>query len=717
MRIHSISSLVLVSIAVLLAVSSTVLAVGEQVPPQEKQFADWIHVLEPHLHATGFDGGDPYAIGPQPFDWRHHSQFIVTLDNTGAPANPYKIPGGAALSTAALYYAIYTGDFNVSPGDLEHGGWWPFATIPADMDRSLIVQGEQNGGVLQDTYQLLKHIGSPQWMMRAKGDVLNAFYGDFFFRRPVKKLDPSTFQPPQPSDAEHEWWSIDYEAPWTAKTPADLPARNEEFWTNPYTSAPMRVSDEPGDLQWTNAGWLSQWAAQVEPSGKVQTHNGSGSYDPKLKLEVLLPNWKQFPPQPWSARCGAQLAATPVWLTSGTDSAAMKQHLDSLLAHYTKNEIGRTKELQLDATAERAPIEELVCPQALALAAYYYALATADTQVSLRDIVDSGFWPYDTFPTWLDLTETLYDFNRYEDIGLGYGPGAVMNGVPQPAQWYGQLSTDLGTPQWLLWRKAEILNQVHAELFFNPRAEYVPKQGIDPESEDLLPKFAAFWVNPVASAAAGKPVAFTYGPVLGQLSALDVNLLRPLYEGAHIRYAQQVPLINLADKMQHAAGGQPNYVYRQRSVEGVTEMGRAWQVPASAGGGLAELRWRFSDPAGLQENVLLDTGWDTPAPMPGADAKPMRAPYRYGVRTYQYGEDVNDGITSFWQKDNPAPQLVYDGVAPLVKRYGLTFSQQPRDYTFIVQMIRIRSGGVQLPGGKAGIDPLVEPMVLELASN
>jgi hypothetical protein len=279
------------------------------------------------------------------------------------------------------------------------------------------------------------------------------------------------------------------------------------------------------------------------------------------------------------------------------------------------------------------------------------------------------------------------------------------------------LATDLGTPQWLLWRKAEILNQVHAELYFNSRPDYIPAQGVDVRTMDVLPRFAAFWVNPVASAAAGKPVAFEYGTAMGQLSALDVNLLRPLYEGARIRYDQQVPLVNLADKTQYAAGGQPNFVYRQRDVKGVTEMARAWELPANAGGGLAELRWRFSEPAWLQENVLLDTGWDPPRQEIGIDGQPQRPKYRYGIRTYQLGDEVNGWITSFWTGHDALPQIVYDGVAPLCKRYGLDFIHQPRDYTWIVQMIRIRAGGTQLPGGRAGIDPLAEPMQLEITAS
>src|SRR5438046_7340879 len=63
--------------------------------------------------------------------------------------------------------------------------------------------------------------------------------------------------------------------------------------------------------------------------------------------------------------------------------------------------------IRFDTSGERAPLEQLPCPMALQLAAQYYVLSTLDTSVSLRKLIDSGFWPYDTFPTWLDLSETL----------------------------------------------------------------------------------------------------------------------------------------------------------------------------------------------------------------------------------------------------------------------------------------------------------------------
>jgi hypothetical protein len=665
---------------------------------QEREFSEWIKVLEPHLRPAYREEGDTEA----PFDWRRDSQFLVQLNGEGEPANAYFIPGGAALVAAARAYALLTGDFAVSLGELEQSGWWPYATIPADMDRSALVIKTDGGRVL-DKYHHLKSIGSANWIAEAKREVLREFYGDFFYR-PLNDEDKAAGMPK------------------TSRTPADLPSRRAEFWINPYTGTPMRVSEEPGDLRLEDVSFFKQGSlVSFRRDGTIASHHGSsGSVgrDKSNPVEVAMLNWQWEKPQPWSARAGQDLPVLPVWLRSGAESASAQAHLDALLTQMAPlDKHGATTGIIMDASGERAPLEELACPQALALAAHYYAIETADMQVSLRDIIDAGFWPYDTFPTWLDLSETLYEFPREEQAQLGFTTRSNKAWVADYDHWTGYLAQGLGTPEWLLWRKAEILNQVHTELFFKPHPEWIPAQGVDVESGEVLPRFAAFWVNPLATAAAGKPVAFSFGPALGQLSRLDVNLLRPVFEGARIRYVQDVPLINLADKLQYAAGGEPKFVYRQRSVRGITELAQSWQLPSALGGTVAELRWRYAAPTRLQEQTLLDVGWDPPRQELGLDGKPVppeRVPF---VSQYARGAELRDCHThGDWGERQPV-QIVHDGVAPLMQRYHVSFSDQPRDYTFNVQMLRIRSNFTSLRGGRAGIDELAPaPQVQELAT-
>jgi hypothetical protein len=70
---------------------------------------------------------------------------------------------------------------------------------------------------------------------------------------------------------------------------------------------------------------------------------------------------------------------------------------------------------------------------ALQLAAQDYALLTDDYDVSLKDVVDSGLWPYNTFPPDTSFEDRLYGFKSFQ---CGYwDPNTKQPLGPSSSRW------------------------------------------------------------------------------------------------------------------------------------------------------------------------------------------------------------------------------------------------------------------------------------------
>jgi hypothetical protein len=683
MNIHAVrrrlAAAILAAVAVAVLIQPALAAEIPYYPAQDSSFCEWMDKLAPALRAVKAaqpdDGAthsthDYYAA----YDWRHEQEFIFAGAAAGpSMAEPAAVPGGAALFDAAMYYTLATADNTPTLGELERSGWWPYATIPAGMDRNLVVPQAANGGTIRDKYLLLKRIGSPYWVLSAKSWILQAFYDDFFFRR----------SGPQ-------------------RTADELPGSLDAFWINPYTGAGAADTPAAGDYQFEDAS-QNYYPGSYSPLEPNLTMHYSGGVEALRKEVAKTPrlvrrlNWLSATAASWHELTGRELAPLPPHFRSAAAAQPAQteraQEWHSAVLDYATPEYlaglrgilaplpgatGRQarSDVQLDPGGERAPIELLACPLALELAAKYYAVATLDNQVSLRDLVDSGFWPYDTFPGWLDLSETLYDFPRPVKCEIMYAPEYTDDkGQVYPPSFYGNDADGLGTPNWLLWHKAQILNQAHAELYFSPKNSLLPAEGVDPARHDVLPRFAAFWGDVLHAEATGAVPPLEFGNAPGQLGTVDINLLRPQFEGAHLVYAQAVPLLNLRAKP--ATGGFVPcglYVKRATGVGGI-EQAQAWRLsPPEGGSTIGEVRWVYPAPTWRQEFVLLDYGFASERFSGKSQAQAQQA-YGYGplnagqvvvprgatpTNVMYLGEDIfHTGV-----------RLVYDGIAPLRARYG-----------------------------------------------
>jgi hypothetical protein len=163
-----------------------------------------------------------------------------------------------------------------------------------------------------------------------------------------------------------------------------------------------------------------------------------------------------------------------------------------------------------------------------------------------------------------------------------------------------------------------------------------------------------------------------------------------------------------------ASGESGLLAYRQRTVDiGGVEQSRVWRLPASGESEYAELRWAFPRGGTKREEVLLDAGWpDRPYSAAAGSFTPQHLAIVY---TYRQGDRMQEVAMGGFQAvaTGRGAQVIYDGVVPLVERYGLPWDE-PRGYQEVRQMLAI-PGLAQLPGGRAGVDELAQVEELTLA--
>jgi hypothetical protein len=139
--------------------------------------------------------------------------------------------------------------------------------------------------------------------------------------------------------------------------------------------------------------------------------------------------------------------------------------------------------VRYDEKGPRVKWETFPGGPALEIAASNYAILTGDFDVSLKDVIDSGLWPYNIFPKGTDLNGRLYGFKAFE--GIFWDNKLKKIAGPQP-----------GTPEWWAHVRWRILDQFHENYYYtilDPVHLRMPKIG---------ERYPAFWTNPDT----GKPM-------------------------------------------------------------------------------------------------------------------------------------------------------------------------------------------------------------------
>lgn len=156
-----------------------------------------------------------------------------------------------------------------------------------------------------------------------------------------------------------------------------------------------------------------------------------------------------------------------------------------------------------EKSGPRLPMEEIPGGIALEPAAAFYAILTLDFDVSLRDVVEAGLWPYDVFAEESFLDMKLYDFPM--QVPVAYGPGFNL-----------AVKENVGSPEWYMRCRNDILQCFYREYYYN-------NQGLEYEPTNIPGEpYFKFWdFEPLPADSFGLD-----GKFLGEVTSVPVERFR-----------------------------------------------------------------------------------------------------------------------------------------------------------------------------------------------
>ena len=156
-----------------------------------------------------------------------------------------------------------------------------------------------------------------------------------------------------------------------------------------------------------------------------------------------------------------------------------------------------------DPTNGLAPagLEGYPLKESLVYAASVYALDNEDYHVTLAEVVNAGYWPYEILPS-------------------GDPESIVLSSYRCKRLFTEESIAQISTPEWRLEKRANILDEFYYEYYCYPML--VGSDSVlefNPVLPDDLERISAFWVNPVEDA------PFEYGEGKGMLREVPVSWL------------------------------------------------------------------------------------------------------------------------------------------------------------------------------------------------
>lgn len=178
-----------------------------------------------------------------------------------------------------------------------------------------------------------------------------------------------------------------------------------------------------------------------------------------------------------------QSAAEPAGDDAGGNLASAKQ-LDSRLTAYQSHptvveQSGNSYEFRFVYEGDSAELLGVATPHAMRIAAAIYAIQTGKAAVTVRDVVDSGYWPFITFGP---------------DFDYGQAVSATHAQIILPEA----LVTEVGSDDWALGVKDYILTAFYNEYYyFGSLGTSDEKPGLLPVPPSELQPTPAFWISPL----------------------------------------------------------------------------------------------------------------------------------------------------------------------------------------------------------------------------
>lgn len=562
-------------------------------------------------HALPETIGGSAPASPNWFTWQY---FQLDFENewNSEPQDLAPIEGADALWLACHYYSISTLDFAPTLPKLISAGFWPFDNF--EEDRAVggplvnLTDRVHSRELLPVQYVSESDINSAQWIYMARDSILRAYYSDFFSSGPVKSSAPR-------------------------RSAAELGRKCPAFWTNPFSGQPMQDSDKAGDFrlltpaELVNDGWLGSFdrtnRLPDEPLAFLMTGHGIGD--------------------------GAEAATVCQPAFGGLSDLDRLAQINLMAARTRTNgkPFSGPGFVRFDSDGPRLDVEHSPAGRALELAAAAYATATLDFSVTPQELKAAGFWPYDTMPADWQQDNLIYD------VRGGILPNWLRYSLYRDSQ---DLPFLPNSQEWLLWTRAQILNAFNEQYFYAPTLQTrFPREGA-PSFEQIAPRCAAFWVNPLSDQ------AFSAGSAKGELSQWPVSTLKPLFEGADLDYDLQVPHINLCQKLAAGPDGLPVPLQQWRHVDiSGTPQTVSFSLDLQGQPHTGRVSFVFDQPATRTDQVPVDDGWTrlSQGVWPWAPSGYLE---RYGSAAN--GSDVDWGV-GFASK---GPRILFDELAPIYAR-------------------------------------------------
>ena len=169
--------------------------------------------------------------------------YHAQLKENGTRAPIEEWTGGTVLQMAAEYYAVITGDYDVTLADVLQAGLWPYKTIPTNaMLDDHIYGGDTHASFLEPDPK-----DKVALQIVARHDILVQFFANVYRSANMLPIQP----------------------------PSQFP-RDQRFWINPKTNAPMtespsrgdyvqvKIGDLPHDAWFSTAMWVGEdWVFPV----------------------------------------------------------------------------------------------------------------------------------------------------------------------------------------------------------------------------------------------------------------------------------------------------------------------------------------------------------------------------------------------------------------------------------------------------------------------
>jgi hypothetical protein len=191
---------------------------------------------------------------------------------------------------------------------------------------------------------------------------------------------------------------------------------------------------------------------------------------------------------------------------------------DHVAAHLCKIRIGQAGgapeayfySIRLDDGSSQIDFTNLPVRDSLIAAAWFYAMNTSDYEVTIGDVIENGYYPFDLLPANVDYSLGIY-------------------GVTSDYKLTAELLENISSPEWALRMKDFILSAFYREYYFpyEPSEQYL---------EELLPpgklsRLEKFWIAPDSDTEAVE------GKHAGSLQKLDLIY----YQTEYARVAQSDP--------------------------------------------------------------------------------------------------------------------------------------------------------------------------------